>query len=40
MKLQNMPVPLIPEDGDIDAYMRGILEAAYTGDLEKIILKN
>lgn len=39
MKLQNMPVPLVPEEGDIDVFMRGVLEAAYTGELEKIILK-
>ncbi|NIU82904.1 MAG: iron-containing alcohol dehydrogenase, partial [Candidatus Thorarchaeota archaeon] len=40
MKLQNMPVPLVPEEGDIDVYMRSILEAAYNGNLESIILKN
>ncbi len=40
MKLQNMPVPLVPEEGDIDVFMRSILEAAYTGSLESIILKN
>jgi alcohol dehydrogenase class IV len=40
MKLQNMPVPLVPEDGDIDVFMKSILEAAYNGNLENIILKN
>lgn len=39
MKLQNMPVPLVPEEGDIEVFMRSILEAAYTGNLDSIILK-
>jgi len=36
MKLLNMPVPLDPERGDVEKYMRGILEAAFIGDLELI----
>ena len=32
MKLQNMPVPLAPEKGDIEVFMKGVLEAAFTGD--------
>jgi alcohol dehydrogenase class IV len=36
MKLLNMPVPLDPEKGDIERYMKGILEAAFTGDLSLI----
>ncbi|MBO3842129.1 MAG: iron-containing alcohol dehydrogenase [Candidatus Brockarchaeota archaeon] len=36
MKLLNMPIPLDPERGDIERYMRGILEAAFTGDLSLI----
>jgi len=39
MKLLNMPVPLDPEAGDIENYMRGVLEAAFTGDLSKITAK-
>ncbi|OYT50156.1 3-dehydroquinate synthase [Candidatus Bathyarchaeota archaeon ex4484_231] len=38
MKLLNMPVPLDPAKGDIDNYMKSILEAAFTGDLGKIKL--
>ena len=38
MKLLNMPVPLDPAKGDVDTYMRGVLEAAFTGDLDKIRL--
>jgi alcohol dehydrogenase class IV len=37
MKLLNMPVPLDPEKGDIDKYMKGVLEAALTGNLKEII---
>jgi alcohol dehydrogenase class IV len=37
MKLLNMPVPLDPAKGDIDIYMKGVLEAAFTGDLDKIV---
>jgi alcohol dehydrogenase class IV len=33
MKLLNMPVPLDPERGDVERCMKGILEAAFTGDL-------
>lgn len=36
MKLLNMPVPLDPEKGDIERYMKGILKAAFTGDLSLI----
>ncbi|MFP3951886.1 MAG: iron-containing alcohol dehydrogenase [Candidatus Bathyarchaeia archaeon] len=39
MKLLNMPVPLNPEEGDVERYMRGILEAALMGDLSKIKTK-
>jgi len=39
MKLLNMPVPLDPEKGDIDRYMKGVLKAAFTGDLEAITAK-
>lgn len=39
MKLLNMPVPLNPEEGDVEKYMRGILEAAFTGDFSKIKMK-
>ena len=35
MKLLNMPVPLDPSKGDIDNYMKSVLEAAFTGDLQK-----
>jgi alcohol dehydrogenase len=38
MKLLNMPVPLDPSRGDIDLYMKSILEAAFTGNLDKIKL--
>jgi alcohol dehydrogenase class IV len=40
MKLLNMPVPMKTEEGDIDRYMKKILEAAFTGDLDKIELKS
>jgi alcohol dehydrogenase len=36
MKLLNMPIPLDPEGGDIERYMKGVLEAAFTGDLSLI----
>jgi len=39
MKLLNMPVPLDPEVGDIEKYMKGVLEAAFTGDLSRITTK-
>lgn len=32
MKLLNMPIPLDPERGDVERYMKGVLEAAFTGD--------
>jgi alcohol dehydrogenase len=36
MKLLNMPTPLEPDKGDIDRYMKSVLEAAFTGELETI----
>ncbi len=39
MKLLNMPVPLDPEVGDIENYMRGVLKAAFTGDFGEIVTK-
>ena len=36
MKLLNMPVPLNPDRGDIERYMRPVLDAAFTGDLSLI----
>ncbi len=36
MKLLNMPVPLNPDKGDIERYMRPVLDAAFTGDLNLI----
>ncbi len=36
MKLMNMPIPLDPDAGDIESFMRPVLEAAFTGDMEKI----
>jgi len=39
MKLLNMPVPLDPEKGDIDKYMKGVLKAAFTGDFAQIRTK-
>jgi len=39
MKLINMPVPLIPEKGDIEVFMKGVLESAFTGDFELIKVK-
>ncbi len=35
-KLKNMPTPMDPSKGDVDAYMRPVLEAALTGDFSKI----
>jgi len=39
MKLLNMPVPLDPEAGDIENYMKGVLKAAFTGDFSQIKTK-
>lgn len=36
MKLQNMPIPMDVEAGDIDKLMRPTLKAAYTGDVHKV----
>jgi alcohol dehydrogenase len=36
MKLQNMPIPMDAEKGDVDRLMRPLLEAAYDGDLRLI----
>ena len=36
MKLMNMPIPLNPDKGDIERYMRPVLDAAFTGDLKLI----
>lgn len=36
MKLQNMPIPMDAERGDVDRLMKPTLEAAYTGDLSLI----
>jgi alcohol dehydrogenase class IV len=36
MKLLNMPVPLDPDKGDVENYMKGVLKAAFTGDLSLI----
>jgi len=36
MKLQNMPIPMDAEAGDVDRLMKPTLEAAYTGDLSLI----
>jgi len=36
MKLENMPIPMRAEAGDIDRLMRPTLEAAYTGDFSLI----
>ena len=36
MKLQNMPLPMDAEKGDVDRLMKPTLEAAYTGDLSLI----
>ncbi len=39
MKLLNMPVPLDPEKGDVDKYVKRVLEAAFSGDFRKIRTK-
>ncbi|KYH42368.1 MAG: hypothetical protein AYL33_002940 [Candidatus Bathyarchaeota archaeon B63] len=39
MKLLNMPVPLDPEAGDIEKYMKWVLKAAFNGDLSQIRTK-
>lgn len=36
MKLQQMPVPMDAEKGDVDRLMRPTLEAAYYGDLNRV----
>ncbi len=36
MKLLNMPIPLNPEKGDIENYMKPLLEAAFRGRLEDV----
>lgn len=36
MKLQNMPTPMDSEKGDVDRLMKPTLEAAFTGDLDRI----
>ena len=36
MKLQNMPIPMNAEAGDVDKLMKPTLKAAYTGDLSLI----
>lgn len=35
-KLKNMPTPMDPARGDVDAYMKPVLDAALTGDMSKI----
>lgn len=35
-KLKNMPIPMDASAGDVDTYMRPVLEAAYTGDFSLI----
>ena len=35
-KLRNMPTPMDPAKGDVDAYMVPVLEAAFTGDFSLI----
>ncbi len=35
-KLKNMPTPMDPSRGDVDTYMRPVLEAAFTGDFSLI----
>jgi alcohol dehydrogenase class IV len=35
-KLKNMPTPMDPSKGDVDIYMRPVLEAAFTGDFSLI----
>jgi len=36
MKLQNMPTPMDAEKGDLDRFMKPVLEAAFAGDLNLI----
>ena len=36
MKLQNMPTPMDAEKGDVDRFMKPVLEAAFTGNLSLI----
>ncbi len=36
MKLQNMPMPMNAEGGDVERLMKPTLEAAYTGDISLI----
>jgi alcohol dehydrogenase len=36
MKLQNMPTPMETERGDVDRLMKPTLEAAFSGDLERV----
>jgi alcohol dehydrogenase len=36
MKLLNMPTPLDPDKGDIENYMKPVVEASFTGDLKAI----
>jgi len=36
MKLLNMPVPLNPDKGDIEGYMKPVLEASFTGEIKHI----
>ena len=36
MKLQNMPTPMDAEKGDVERFMKPVLEAAYSGDLTLI----
>ena len=35
-KLKNMPTPMDTSKGDVDNYMRPVLEAAYSGDFSLI----
>jgi len=35
-KLKNMPIPMDPSKGDVDAFMRPVLEAALSGDFSLI----
>jgi alcohol dehydrogenase len=35
-KLKNMPTPMDPSKGDVETYMRPVLEAAFSGDFSKI----
>ncbi|MDH5687130.1 MAG: hypothetical protein OEZ48_04635, partial [Candidatus Bathyarchaeota archaeon] len=36
MKLQNMPIPMNAEAGDVERLMKPTLEAAYDGDISLI----